>query len=76
MQRSSGASRAECTFHVASLDVDVSIPAAVGIESEMLAAWADVRAEFDERDVSWRGAAYIVALSRLAEAHNARGLWP
>ena len=46
------------------------------LESEMLSAWNDVRAEYDDRDVTWREAAYVVALSRLAEAHDARGLWP
>ncbi|EMA46022.1 glutamate dehydrogenase GdhB [Halococcus saccharolyticus] len=46
------------------------------LEKEMLAAWEEVRSEVDERGVSWRDAAYIVALSRLAEAHEARGLWP
>ena len=46
------------------------------LETEMLAAWDDVRAEFDARDVTWRDAAYIVALSRVADAHDARGLWP
>ena len=46
------------------------------LETEMLAAWRDVREEFEARDVTWRDAAYIVALSRVAEAHEARGLWP
>jgi glutamate dehydrogenase (NAD(P)+) len=46
------------------------------LETEMLAAWGDVRAEFETRDVTWRDAAYIVALSRIAKAHEARGLWP
>ncbi|CDK39443.1 NAD-specific glutamate dehydrogenase; NADP-specific glutamate dehydrogenase [Halorubrum sp. DM2] len=46
------------------------------LETEMLAAWQDVREEFDARDVTWRDAAYIVALSRVAEAHQTRGLWP
>ncbi|MFC7132676.1 MULTISPECIES: glutamate dehydrogenase GdhB [Salinibaculum] len=46
------------------------------LETEMLAAWSHVREEFEARDVTWRDAAYIVALSRIAEAHEARGLWP
>lgn len=46
------------------------------LETEMLAAWDAVHKEFEQRDVSWRDAAYIVALSRIAEAHTARGLWP
>ncbi len=46
------------------------------LESEMLEAWNDVRKEVEARDVTWRDAAYIVALSRIADAHEARGLWP
>jgi glutamate dehydrogenase (NAD(P)+) len=46
------------------------------LETEMLAAWRDVREEFEARDVTWRDAAYIVALSRVAAAHETRGLWP
>ncbi|WP_255198699.1 glutamate dehydrogenase GdhB [Halorarius litoreus] len=46
------------------------------LEAEMHAAWDAVQSEFEQRDVTWRGAAYIVALSRIAEAHEARGLWP
>jgi len=46
------------------------------LESEMLSAWRDVRREFTRRDVTWRDAAYIVALSRVAEAKSTRGLWP
>ena len=46
------------------------------LETEMLGAWNDVRAEYEARDVTWRDAAYIVALSRIADAHEARGLWP
>ncbi|WP_440005962.1 glutamate dehydrogenase GdhB [Halomicrococcus sp. SG-WS-1] len=46
------------------------------LESHMLSAWNDVRAEVEARDVSWRDAAYIVALSRIAEAKSTRGLWP
>ena len=46
------------------------------LESEILSAWRAVREEFEARDVTWREAAYIVALSRVAEAYNARGLWP
>jgi len=41
-----------------------------------LTAFEAVRTAVDERDVTWRDAAYIVALSRLAEAQEARGLWP
>jgi len=46
------------------------------LETEMLDAWSDVRAEYEARDVTWRDAAYVVALSRIADAHDARGLWP
>ncbi|MFC7228633.1 Glu/Leu/Phe/Val dehydrogenase [Salinirubellus salinus] len=46
------------------------------LEQEMLTAWDVVREEVEARDVTWREATYIVALSRVAEAHEARGLWP
>jgi glutamate dehydrogenase (NAD(P)+) len=46
------------------------------LEAEMLTAFEDVRAAFDDHDATCRDAAYIVALRRLAEAHEARGLWP
>ena len=46
------------------------------LEQEMLTAWNVVREEVETRDVTWREATYIVALSRVAEAHEARGLWP
>ncbi|WP_122091298.1 glutamate dehydrogenase GdhB [Halalkalicoccus subterraneus] len=46
------------------------------LEAEMQAAWYAVQTEFENRDVIWRDAAYIVALSRIAEAHETRGLWP
>jgi len=46
------------------------------LETEMQAAWDAVRSEFEQRDVTWRDAAYIVALSRIAKAHEVRGLWP
>src|SRR5699024_2782121 len=46
------------------------------LDQEMLAAWDDVRTEFEQRSVSWRDAAYIVALSRIGAAYDARGLWP
>ena len=46
------------------------------LEAEMLAAWDAVKTEVEHRDVTWRDAAYIVALSRVSEAHRARGVWP
>jgi glutamate dehydrogenase (NAD(P)+) len=46
------------------------------LETEMVDAWERVRAEVTDRDVTWRTGAYVVALSRVAEAHNHRGVWP
>jgi glutamate dehydrogenase (NAD(P)+) len=46
------------------------------LESQMLSAWNDVRGEYEARDVTWRDAAYVVALQRVAEAKSTRGLWP
>ncbi len=46
------------------------------LEAEMVAAWEEVRGEVEAREVTWREAAYVVALSRIAEAHRLRGLWP
>jgi glutamate dehydrogenase (NAD(P)+) len=46
------------------------------LETEMLAAWRDVCEVYESREVTWRDATYIVALSRVAEAHEVRGLWP
>ncbi|WP_323677894.1 glutamate dehydrogenase GdhB [Halorubellus sp. PRR65] len=46
------------------------------LDAEMQSAWRRVREEFEARDVTWREAAYVVALSRVAEAHATRGLWP
>ncbi|KTG11553.1 amino acid dehydrogenase [Haloprofundus marisrubri] len=46
------------------------------LETEMCSAWRAVKTEYERRDVTWRDAAYIVALSRIAEAHEVRGLWP
>ena len=46
------------------------------LENEMLEAWDDVREQVERRDIPWRDAAYVVALSRVAESHEKRGLWP
>ncbi|ELY36639.1 glutamate dehydrogenase GdhB [Natronorubrum tibetense] len=46
------------------------------LETEMLRAWNAVRKEYEARDVTWRDATYIVALERVAAAHETRGLWP
>ncbi|WP_226038946.1 glutamate dehydrogenase GdhB [Natrinema sp. DC36] len=46
------------------------------LESEMVTAWTTLKDEVERQDVSWRDAAYAVALDRVAEAHEMRGLWP
>ncbi|WP_440763925.1 glutamate dehydrogenase GdhB [Natronorubrum sp. DTA7] len=46
------------------------------LESEMVGAWSAVRDEVESEELTWRDAAYVVALSRVAEAHEVRGLWP
>ncbi len=47
------------------------------LESEMTTAWSAVAREYAAGSaLTWRDAAYVVALARLAAAHEARGLWP
>ncbi|RBI58982.1 Glu/Leu/Phe/Val dehydrogenase [halophilic archaeon] len=46
------------------------------LETMMLDAWETVRREVEAGDTSWREAAYIVALDRIGEAKESRGLWP
>ncbi|ELK47894.1 glutamate dehydrogenase, partial [Haloferax sp. BAB-2207] len=46
------------------------------LEAEMLKAWNAVREHVEERDLTWRDAAYVVALSRIGGAKETRGLWP
>ena len=46
------------------------------LEDKMLAAWDVVRSKVETHNCTWRDAAYIVALSRIANAHESRGLWP
>ncbi|QLG49147.1 glutamate dehydrogenase GdhB [Natrinema halophilum] len=46
------------------------------LEEHMLDAWTDVRTKVDDEGLTWRDAAYVVALSRIAEAKATRGLWP
>ena len=46
------------------------------LESEMDGAWETVREAYETHEGTWRDAAYVVALSRIADAHEARGLWP
>ena len=47
------------------------------LNDEMAKAWAAVRDAYERAPAAtWRDAAYIVALERLSEAHEAHGLWP
>ncbi|MGA9399342.1 glutamate dehydrogenase GdhB [Haladaptatus sp.] len=46
------------------------------LETAMLRAWDDMSDAKSELNVTWRDAAYVVALSRIAEAKESRGLWP
>ena len=46
------------------------------LEAEMLKAWEAVRDQAEANDLTWRDAAYAVALSRIGEAKSTRGLWP
>jgi glutamate dehydrogenase (NAD(P)+) len=46
------------------------------LKTEMITAWDAVQKEVDEHDLSWRDAVYVVALSRVSEAKETRGLWP
>lgn len=46
------------------------------LEADMLDAWDAVREAKETHDVSWRIAAYAVALERLEAGHEMRGLWP
>jgi glutamate dehydrogenase (NAD(P)+) len=46
------------------------------LEREMVSAWNAVEHNAEEHGVPWREAAYIVALERIADAHETRGLWP
>lgn len=45
------------------------------LEAAMLTAWGDVETVV-KKDLSWRDAAYVVALRRIGEAKETRGLWP
>lgn len=42
----------------------------------MINAWSSVRQIVDGQDVTWRDAAYALALSRIGDAKETRGLWP
>jgi glutamate dehydrogenase (NAD(P)+) len=46
------------------------------LEEMMGDAWAAVVEQYETNAVTWREAAYMVSLSRLAEAHELRGVWP
>jgi len=46
------------------------------LETKMLSAWDEVRAEYETRDVTWRDATYNVGLTRVAQSKDTRGLWP
>jgi glutamate dehydrogenase (NAD(P)+) len=46
------------------------------LEAEMVKAWNAVRETHEQRDLTWRDATTVVALERVAEAHEVRGLWP
>lgn len=46
------------------------------LDAEMISAWTAMQTTFDAHDVTWRDAAYMVALDRVARAHASRGLWP
>lgn len=46
------------------------------LESMMLRAFAEVRQVVNEKRVSWRDAAMMIGVGRVAEAHKLRGLYP
>lgn len=46
------------------------------LEAEMEAAWEAIKMEYEAHSITWRDAAYIVALNRVGRAHEIRGLWP
>lgn len=46
------------------------------LETEMVSAWERLQEKVENLSVTWREAAYIVALSRVGTAKATRGLWP
>ncbi|PHQ38442.1 amino acid dehydrogenase [Halorubrum persicum] len=46
------------------------------LETHMLSSWEEVNTVYEEKDVTWREAAYVVALDRVGTAKSTRGLWP
>jgi glutamate dehydrogenase (NAD(P)+) len=46
------------------------------LESMMMKAFGEVRHTVKESKVSWRDAAMMIGVGRVAEAHKLRGLYP
>lgn len=46
------------------------------LENEMVRAWGETEEVVEEMNVSWREGAYVVALSRVGQAKELRGLFP
>jgi len=47
------------------------------LDEDMLIAWSKVKDKYDENtDITWRDAAYMVAIERLNDAYAERGHWP
>jgi glutamate dehydrogenase (NAD(P)+) len=46
------------------------------LEDQMLSSWESIREIHEEKDVTWRESAYVVALERIGKAKSTRGLWP
>ncbi|WP_049900102.1 glutamate dehydrogenase GdhB [Natrinema sp. J7-1] len=46
------------------------------LEAEMKTAWNALKDDVERRNVTWRDAAYAVALDRIGDSHETRGLWP
>ncbi len=46
------------------------------LEDQMLSSWEEIRKIHEEKDVTFREAAYVVALERIGTAKSTRGLWP
>lgn len=46
------------------------------LDQKMTSSWEETVTAYEQHDATWRQAAYIVALNRIAEAHELRGVWP
>ena len=46
------------------------------LENEVASAWSAVERIVADRQLTWRDATYVVALSRISAAKQTRGLWP